>query len=101
MDAIPILLILGILFFIACLFVTASIVMIVLYHIRRQRGETQKKRWLVIPIVLLVFNLLVALLPAWYLGYHRHASTAISEYATPASSHVQHLTAAGDTPLQP
>jgi len=60
--------------------------MIILWHVRKRRGKTPKKRWLVIPVSLLVMGVIAALLPVGYIGFLRIANSANQKPAVYAAS---------------
>jgi hypothetical protein len=62
-------------FFIAVFFIILSVVMLIIRYVRKRRGINVTKRWLVIPVVILVINVIIAMLPASYLAFLRYANT--------------------------
>lgn len=66
---------LAVLFCIALFFIVLSIVFIIVWNVKKSRGKTPKKRWLVIPSVFLVINLIVAFIPIGYIGFLRYANS--------------------------
>ena len=76
----------AILFFTATFFIIASIVFIIFYKIRKRRGSNPKKRWIVIPVVILVFNIIIALIPVGFFAFIRFTNSASHEPVEMAKS---------------
>lgn len=74
MGAIFFFIFIGILFFIAVLFMIISAVCIIRWQLKKRRGDVPKKRWLVIPVCFLLISVLVALVPVGYIGFLRYAN---------------------------
>ncbi|MDR1769844.1 MAG: hypothetical protein LBS02_04300 [Hungatella sp.] len=66
---------LGILFLVALFFVILNTILIIVWKVKKHKGKTPKKRWLVIPVVLLVINVIAVLVPIGYIGFLRHANS--------------------------
>lgn len=67
-----------ILFFIALFIIAASIVVVIIWKVRKRKGKTPRKRWLVVPSVFLVVNILVALLPFAFWGFIRSTNNEMA-----------------------
>lgn len=76
MGAIFFFVFLAILFFIAVFFIILSVTLLIIRKIRIHKGKTVKKRWLVIPVILLIINIIIAILPVSYIGFLRYANTS-------------------------
>jgi len=67
---------LAVVFFVAIFFAGAGAVGIVVWNVRKRRGKSPKKRWLVIPSIVLVISVIAALLPVSYIGFLRLANNS-------------------------
>jgi hypothetical protein len=76
MGAVFFMMLMAILFFVAILFIIVSVIFIIVWKTRKRRGKTSKKRWLVIPVVLLVISVFVVLIPVSYIVFLRYANNA-------------------------
>lgn len=76
MGAVFFFIFLGILFFIAAFFIILSVILLIIRKIKIHKGNTVKKRWLVIPVVILVINLIVAMIPVGFIAFLRYANTS-------------------------
>lgn len=75
-----------ILFFIALFFIVVSIVAIILWNVRKQKGKAPRKLWLVLPSVLLTISLLAAILPFGYIGFIRSTNSQLVDNVVYAKS---------------
>jgi len=64
-------------FFVAIFFACAGAVGIVVWNVRKRRDKSTKKRWLVIPSIVLAISIIAALIPAGYIGFLRFANNSI------------------------
>lgn len=71
MGAAFFLIFLAVLFCIAMFFIMISAVFLIIRRVMKRRGKLVKKRWFVIPMVILVFNILVAFIPVGYIAFLR------------------------------
>jgi energy-coupling factor transporter transmembrane protein EcfT len=62
--------------FIAIIFIVLSIAVIVIWYIRKRRGKNPKKWWRIAPMILLVINLIVVLVPVVYIGSLLHSNSS-------------------------
>ncbi|MFP3153045.1 hypothetical protein LQZ18_01170 [Lachnospiraceae bacterium ZAX-1] len=67
---------LAIAFFIALFFIILSAILIIVWNVKKRKGKSPKKWWLVVPAVLLIINIVIALLPAGYIGFLRYANSS-------------------------
>ncbi len=74
MGAIFFLVFIAISFFVALFFIILNTIFIIIWNIRKKRKKAPKKRWLVIPVIFLVINVIVALMPIAYIGFLRFAN---------------------------
>lgn len=86
MGVIFFLIFIGILFFIAVLFIVISVTWIIGWHLKKHRGNPPKKRWLVIPVCILLISAFVALVPAGYIGFLRYANSTNAKAIVEAES---------------
>jgi hypothetical protein len=86
MGAVFFYLFLVILLIIALFFILLSILFIIIWNIRKRRQKTTKKRWLVIPIIFLILNVIIALLSISYIGFLRFANNTNKDTISYANS---------------
>ncbi len=86
MGAMFFILFFGVLFFIALFFIIVSVVLLIVRYIKVRRGRPVKKRWLVIPVILLVTNSILAMLPVGYIAFLHYANSSNSSTAVYADS---------------
>lgn len=75
MGSVLFLMFMAILFFVALFFIIVSVIFIIVWKARKRRGKTSKKRWLVIPIVILIINIIVAMIPISYISFLRYVNS--------------------------
>lgn len=76
MGAVFFLIFLAILFFISLSFIILSTIFIIRWNIKKRKGTPPKKRWLIIPVIILVINVIIALIPIGYIGFLRYANSS-------------------------
>ncbi|WP_312648963.1 hypothetical protein [Aminipila sp.] len=76
MGAVFFMMIMAVLFCIAMVFIIISTVFLIIHRVRKQKGNFVKKRWFIIPMVILVFNILVACIPIGYIVFLRTANSS-------------------------
>jgi len=62
----------GFLFISALFFIILSTSSMILINVFRKKGKFTKKRWIVIPVIILVFNILVGLIPVGFFAFMRY-----------------------------
>lgn len=65
-----------ILFFGALFFITLNTIFIIIWKIRKHLGKNPKKRYLVIPVILLIISIVVELIPIGWLSTVRSANSS-------------------------
>ncbi len=86
MGALFFLILMAILFFIALFFIIISTIFLIVWKVRKQRGKTPKKRWFVIPVVILIINIIVAMIPVGYIGFLRYVNSKTADEIVYAES---------------
>jgi energy-coupling factor transporter transmembrane protein EcfT len=76
MGAVFFFMLMAVLFFIALFFIFLSAILLIIRRVRKRRGKTVKKRWFVIPVVILVINIIVAMIPVGYIVFLRYANNS-------------------------
>lgn len=68
MGATFFMLLMAVIFLIALFFSIINVIILVLQIVRKRRGKTVKKRWIVIPIIFLVISILAQLIPLGFVA---------------------------------
>lgn len=63
MLALGFFLIMMVLFFVALFFICLNIIFLIIWKVKKRRGNTPKKRYVIIPIIFLIISILVELIP--------------------------------------
>lgn len=61
-------------FCVASFFILLSAVLLIIQKVRRSRGRIVKKRWIVMPVILLVINVMVLIIPIGFVVFIRSAN---------------------------
>ena len=69
----------AIIFFIAMFFVIANVVIIIIWSVRKRRGKNPRKWWFIVPLIFLIFNVVVALIPVGFVGFLRVVNSYADE----------------------
>jgi hypothetical protein len=86
MGAVFFFIFMALLFFVALFFIILNTIFILIWKARKRRGKTPKKRWLVIPTVFLVVNIIMALIPVGFIGFLRIVNSAYTPEVVYAES---------------
>ena len=76
MGAVFFMMLMAVLFCIAIFFIIVSTVFLIIRRGKKRKGKLVKKRWFVIPMVILVFNIIVACIPIGYIVFLRVANSS-------------------------
>lgn len=76
MGAVFFMMLMAVLFCIAMFFIILSTVFLIIRKVKKRKGKLVKKRWFVIPMVILVFNILVACIPIGYIVFLRAVNSS-------------------------
>lgn len=76
MGAVFFFMLMVVLFCIAMFFIILSTVFLIIRRVKKRRGKLVKRRWFVIPTVILVFNILVISIPIGYIVFLRIANNS-------------------------
>lgn len=76
MGAVFFMLLMGILFLIALVFILVSTILIITWKVRQSKGKKQRKWWLILSIIFLVINLFIAAIPVGYVFFFRTANNS-------------------------
>ncbi|WP_027399795.1 hypothetical protein [Anaerovorax odorimutans] len=76
MGAVFFMMLMVILFCIAMFFIVVSTVFLIFRRVKKRKGKLVKKKWFVIPMVILVFNILVACIPIGYIVFLHIANSS-------------------------
>ena len=74
------------LFFLALFFITLNVIFIIIWRVKKRRGKTPKKRYIVIPIIFLIISILVELIPVGWVMMVRSGNERISKNVIIAQS---------------
>ena len=69
----------AIIFFVALFFIVLNTIFIIIWNIRKRRRKVPKKRLLVLPIIFLIINVIVALVPLAYIGFLRYVNNTSTD----------------------
>lgn len=72
MGAVFFFMLLAALFGVAIFFIILSVVFLIIRRAKKKKGKLVKKRWFVIPVAILIFNIIVALIPVGYIAFLRY-----------------------------
>lgn len=86
MGAVFFLMFIVILFFVALFFIILNIIFIVIRNKMKRKGKDSQKKWLVIPVIFLIINIIVALVPIAYIGFLRYANNTSKDTIVYAKS---------------
>lgn len=76
MGALYFMILMAFLFCFAMFFITASTIFLIIRRKKKRKGKLVKKRWFVIPLIILIFNILVACIPIGFVVFLRVANSS-------------------------
>ena len=72
-------LIMVVVFFLALFFIMLNVIFIIIWRVKKRKGKTTKKRYIVIPIIFLIISLLIELIPIGWIGAVRSGNKSSSK----------------------
>ncbi|WP_244834997.1 hypothetical protein [Clostridium sp. BJN0001] len=79
MGSLFFLMFMAILFFVALFFIILNAIFIIIWNVHKRKEKSPKKKWLVIPIIFLIINIIVSLVPISYIGFLRYTNNKNEE----------------------